>query len=434
MPSVRTGRSRVEAERLRSAAIDVLRCGDRGGATAMASSPVVLPPHGPYPWRWDATLTAIGLSRIDVPRAIAELRGILAAQWSTGMLPQTVFGADAIDHVPDPDRWGTDDASARPRHVRRSGLCAPPGHAIAMRAVLDRGRDNGGADLAAAEDYAAGSFDGLLAWHRWIIAARDPDGTGLLEIHHPWESGFDHSARWDRPLSRTGPSAAASRADRHLWLIDQMRDVEWADDAVRDVGEFRVRDVFLSAVLAATAEVLADLGDEVGRSDATSELKDDAARFRHAVTATIDPDTGLARDVDVRTGEWLATATVAGFAPLVAGGDPEVLAAQRTVLLGDDWMGHAVLRYPLPPTMSPSSPGFRRREPWRGPTWPAFDMLLGWASARDSAWDLRAVLRDAALDQLADHAFGEFYEPITGQPLGAGDHVWTAAAALEWLG
>ena len=64
-------------------------------------------------------------------------------------------------------------------------------------------------------------------------------------------------------------------------------------------------------------------------------------------------------------------------------------------------MGHPALRYALPPSTSPDSPDFRRRTYWRGPVWPFLNLLLGWAAARDQAWELHAALRDASLRQLA---------------------------------
>ncbi|MFC4944498.1 glucosylglycerate hydrolase [Pseudonocardia sp. GCM10023141] len=432
---------------LHDAAVQVLRRNDLGTRTSAA------PELYPHQWSWDSAFVAIGLARIDIPRAITELRGLLAAQWSTGMLPHIVFVPGAHGYLPDAERWGAQPAAARPPAVRTSGICQPPAQAIALQHVLDRAREKGGAELAATEAFLTETFDGWLAWHRWLARVRDPDGVGLVEIHHGWESGFDNSPRWDGPYSRVRPGTVAPfvRRDtdhvgdpaerpsdeeytRYLWLIDQMRSVDFDDERVRDVIDFRVRDVFFSAVLAAASEVLADIGEEIGRGDATAELREIAVRFREGVAATVDPCTGLARDFDVRSGEWIGKATIAGFAPLVAGGDLELLSRQRTLLLGEHWMGHGVLRYPLPPSTSPMSADFRRRTCWRGPVWPFLNMLLGWASARDHAWDLRAVLRDASLDQLADRTFGEYYEPITGESLGSRDQAWTAAAALEWLG
>ena len=42
-------------------------------------------------------------------------------------------------------------------------------------------------------------------------------------------------------------------------------------------------------------------------------------------------------------------------------------------------------------------------------------------------------LRQAALEQLTEEGFGEYFEPFTGELLGSDDQSWTAAVALGWL-
>lgn len=437
----------VPAEQLHACAVEVLRLNDLGTMTSAA------PNLYPHMWSWDAAFVAIGLARVDVPRAITELRTLLGAQWATGMIPHIVFSDNDADYFPGYDRWGTARAAAKPAHVRSSGICQPPVHAIAVRHILDRARENGGRDPEAAEEFLRDSFDGWLAWHRWLATVRDPEGMGLIEIHHGWESGFDNSPRWDGPYSRIspGPVAPFTRRDtlhvadaserpddeeytKYLWLVQQMAAAGFDDQAVQDRVDFRVRDVFFSAVMAASTEVLAGLAEEIGRPAEAAELKATAERFRRGVAATVDPDTGLARDYDVRAREWISTDTVSGFAPLVAGGDPQLLERQRQILEGPDWMAHPRLRFLLPPSTSPTSPAFRARTYWRGPVWPFLNLLLGWAADRDGQHRLYRTLRSQSLLQLADLKFGEYYEPFTGEPLGSLAQAWTAAAALEWLG
>lgn len=436
----------VSTEQLREAAIEVLRVNDLGTMTSAA------PNLYPHMWSWDAAFVAIGLARFDVPRAITEMRTLLDAQWSTGMIPHIVFSDNDTGYFPGFDRWGTVAATARPAGVKSSGICQPPVHAIALRHILDRARENGGSDQTAAEQFLRDSFDGWLAWHRWLADVRDPDRVGLIEIHHGWESGFDNSPRWDGPYARIEPghvvpftrrdtlhvADASERPDdaeyaKYLWLVQQMASVGFDDQAVQEIVDFRVRDVFFSGIMAASSEVLADLAEEIGRPEA-SELRLISARFRAGVAATVDPATGLARDFDVRAGEWISTATVSGFAPLVAGAEPELLASQREVLQGPEWMGFPRLRFALPPSTSPASPAFRARTYWRGPVWPFLNLLLGWACARDGQAELHETLRTESLRQLSDVKFGEYYEPFTGEPLGSLAQAWTAAAALEWLG
>lgn len=437
----------LSMEELRSAAVEVLKVNDLGTMTSAA------PNLYPHMWSWDAAFVAIGLARTSVPRAVTELRSLLKAQWSTGMIPHIVFSDNDTGYFPGFDRWGTENAAALPEGIRSSGICQPPVHAIALRHIVDRGRENGGEDQEVAESFLAESFDGWLAWHRWLAAVRDPDGVGLVEIHHGWESGFDNSPRWDGPYSQIvpGPVPAFTRRDvlhvadaserpdddeytKYLWLVQQMAEVGFDDAAVQDAVDFRVRDVFFSAILAASSDVLAGLADELGREHDAGELRAMAARFRAGVASTVDPETGLARDYDVLAREWIGTETVSGFAPLVAGGDPALLAAQRELLRGPRWMGFPGLRFPLPPSTSPASDAFRPRTYWRGPVWPFLNLLLGWACARDGEAGLFEILRSASLEQLSDLQFGEYYEPFTGEPLGSLAQAWTAAAALEWVG
>lgn len=438
-----TGRS---PRAIAAEAANTLRSNDRGHMVAAA------PELYPHQWSWDTAFIAIGLAHLSVPRAIAEMTSLLSAQWKTGMIPHIVFDR-APGYFPGPERWRTEVAAARPAGRDTSGICQPPVHSIAVASILDVARRQGGADRRAAEEFLATTLDGWLAWHRWLATERDPDGTGLVEIHHSWESGMDNSPRWDGPYSRVhpGPMEPVQRRDtvhvpdtaqrptdaeytRYIWLVDQMVAARYDDAAVRDSVDFRVADVFSSALLALSSEVLADLAASVGRQADAAELAQIAARFRAGVATTVAPDTGLARDRDVRADAWLDTQTYAGFAPLLCGaGDEATLDRQHDLLLGPDWCGHPGLAYAVPTSTSPSAPQFDRRRYWRGPQWPPLTWLFSWAAARRGDETIALQLREESLRQLSDLSFAEYYDPLTGEPLGSRAQSWTAAVALDWL-
>ncbi|HEX2074506.1 MAG TPA: hypothetical protein VHF92_12045, partial [Geodermatophilus sp.] len=75
----------VHGADLAARAAAVLRANSTGSMTRAA------PDLYPHQWSWDAAFVAVGLARIDVPRAITELRSLLRAQWGTGMIPHIVF-------------------------------------------------------------------------------------------------------------------------------------------------------------------------------------------------------------------------------------------------------------------------------------------------------------------------------------------------------
>lgn len=393
---------------------------------------------------------AIGLAHLSIPRAITELRSLLRGQWRTGMIPHIVFSG-APGYFPGPDRWRTDRADAAPMGVATSGICQPPVHSLAVHRIVTIGRRHGGSDREEVEGFLRETFPRWLDWHRWLSSARDPQRTGLVEIHHSWESGMDNSPRWDTPYAAVEPGSMAplERRDlahvdhpderpsdrdyeRYLWLVEQLVSVGYDDATARTVIDFRVADVFVSALLAHSSELLAELADDLGRDEDRAELSAMADRYRAGVLSTIAPQTGLARDRDLRVGQWVDAASVAGFAPLLCLPKGKIRQAQRTLLLGPQWCGYSGLRYAVPPSTSPGSERFRPRTYWRGPQWPVLTWLLGWTARRYGDDEMYGQFREQSLDQLADGAFAEYYEPFSGEALGSRDQSWTAAVALDW--
>ncbi len=435
--------------RLAARAAELLRRNDLGAMTSAA------PRLYPHMWSWDAAFVAAGLASVSVDRAVVELDTLLSAQWANGMIPHIVF-ADGVDgYFPGPERWACGElARAAPPGRQTSGITQPPVHAIAVQRILDRARDSGRSDRAVAEDFLHRRWADLMRWHRWLAQARDPGQIGRITIYHGWESGMDNSPRWDSAYAnviggtlpgyrRTDNAVITDTSQRpsddeyatYLWLLEEMKSVGYDDVRLPAAMSFAVQDVFISAVFAVASEVLAAVGEDCGRPRADiRELYEWAGRFRVGVVGAADEKTGAARDYDLRAQSWIASETVAQFAPLLCGG---LSGGQEQALLslfeGPRFCGHPELRFALPPSTSPASAGFRRREYWRGPVWPVLTWLFAWAFARRGWSDRSTALRRDGLRQVGDGTFAEYYEPFTGEPLGSRHQSWTAAVVLDWL-
>ncbi|MFD2398542.1 hypothetical protein ACFSVJ_19750 [Prauserella oleivorans] len=146
------------------------------------------------------------------------------------------------------------------------------------------------------------------------------------------------------------------------------------------------------------------------------------------------PETGMARDRDMRRGRWLATETIAGFSPLLCGGLAHEVEQQLISTLDSPrWSGHPDLLAAVPPSVSPESEDFDSRRYWRGPQWPVITWLFGWAFEQ-RGWQRHASeFRAQGVHLVSDGSFGEYYEPFTGKPLGSTNQSWTAAVVLDWL-
>jgi glucosylglycerate hydrolase len=409
----------------------------------------------PHQWSWDAAFNAIGLATVDLPRARLELDSLFSGQWRNGLLPHIVFDPAADGYWPGPAQWECARLSEEaPSAPATSGIIDPPVHAIAVDRILAVSRAAGGPEAERTEAWAAHLYPKLLAWHRFLARDRADKQTGLITLFHGWESGTDNSPRWDAPYAavEVGPSlpsyvrkdkahvaSAGQRPtdreyDRYLWLVEEAKRASYDAGLLRQTGSFQVGDVLFTAIFARACDLLAKLAVHLRKADDAAELKDYAAEARAAVFCHVDEASGLAADVDLRTETWLRTETIAGFAPLIAGGMPlELRRRQVDMLLGERWAGHPSFKYALPPSTSPSSPAYNPACYWRGPVWPVFTWLLTWALSRSGEPGAASALREASLAQLADETFAEYYHPVTGEPLGSLHQSWTAAAALDWL-
>jgi len=440
--------SGVQGAELTARAAYALRANAAGAMTRAA------PDLYPHQWSWDAAFVSVGIAHLDPARACAELDHLFSGQWRTGMLPHIVFDPDEHTYFPGPDRWAcaehSDDASAAPR---TSGICQPPVHALAVERIVAIAERQGPASSASVRAWLPGAYRRLLAWHRYLARERDPQGTGLITVYHGWEGGMDNSPRWDGPYSRlaiapdlppyqrrdtrivtdTSQRPTQLEYDRYLTSVEELKRAGYDDARIRATVGYLTTDVFMSAIFAAASAALARIARELGAQE-VAELEEHAERFRTGVAASVDTKLGLALDTDLRTMDPLRVQTVAGFAPLLCGGlDDAAERAMIELLQSERWTGHPGLRHAVLPTTSPVSPDFRPRAYWRGPSWPVINWFFVWMLESRGRTDVAAPLRRAALDQLAEGSLAEYYEPLTGEPLGSARQSWTAAAALDLL-
>jgi len=437
----------LRPEDITARAAAVLRENDMG--TWTRASPTLYP----HQWSWDSAFIAIGLAHLDTVRAAGEIRSLLDHQWENGKIPHIVFNPEAPpeSYFPGPEHWAS-AAAAPDVPAMTSGLCQPPVHALAALRILQIAEARG-EGAARAREFLAEVYPKLLAWHRYLATARDPEGSGLVTIYHPWESGTDNSPRWTGALERVevGKIPDYERADlghvepserptgyeydRFIWLVDVIKGANCDDAVLYRECPFLAKDVLASAILVRANEALleiAEIADAPEEDRAT--VRTWIERGRKGLEERWNPDISLCSDYDLRAERSLSARTIAGFAPLIAGGG-------RSDHLGDllrifdsrAFAGNPDLRWPLPPSTSPGESGFQPRSYWRGPVWPVMNWLLWWSLKRSGEKKRAAQLKSYSLAQLLDGCFGEYYEPFTGEALGSDDQSWTAAVALDWL-
>ena len=415
---------------------EVLRANDAGAFTKPG------PRQYPHQWNWDSALIALGLSHFDLPRALVEIRSLLGGQWRDGMLPHVVYHTGPSDYFPDPGFWQIENSPHAPA-MPTSGITQPPILATVVRRIHVR---------TPIPDFVREVYPVLLRWHRWLHTARDADGSGLVCIIHPWESGTDDSPRWLRALSRITPvgrpafrrgdtthvSAAERPRDadyeRFMHLIDVFRRHRYDPVSLIANSPFLVQDVLFNSILYRADENLRALALELG--EPADEIDEWLSRMRARFDARFwDEERGLYCDYDMRARAPIAVNTAATFMPLYAG-----LAGERQAqrLIDEHWLNPAeyapdeAVRYRIT-TTSKSEPEWEARRYWRGPVWIILNWLLSDGLRRYGFVDLAEALRRDSLDLMERSGFREYYDPRDGTGCGSPQFSWSAALAIEFL-
>ena len=412
---------------------DILRANDRGGYTVPTAALY------PFQWNWDSAFVAMGFATYDADRAYRELEMLVRGQWADGMIPQIVFHAPSDTYFPGPDVWKTSGKSPVGGPAT-SGITQPPVFAMALRAVHEAAA--GSTDL---QTRTLPLFEAALKSHRWWLAARDPENTGLVSILHNWETGSDNSPAWDHAFERvptttvtkivrkdTGHVDAAMRPrdidyQRYIHLVDTYAATGWDPDAQWRATPFKIAEIQTTAILARATEDLIALSDSLRRPEAKAELLDMHARLITGLASRWRPELSRFCSYDMISKSDILTPTHAGFVPLLA---LDLDADQKHTVAKEMSRWLASVKYGFP-TVPATAAEFEAKRYWRGPSWAIMNWLLIDGLQRNHLDELAARLRADTLAAIEATDFAEYVDPITVEGCGGNAFSWTAAAYLH---
>ncbi|MCJ8521418.1 hypothetical protein ABID21_004505 [Pseudorhizobium tarimense] len=409
----------------------ILAANDRGGYTVPTDRLY------PFQWNWDSAFVAMGFSTYDVDRAYRELERLIEGQWADGMIPHIIFHQPSDTYFPGPDVWRTSHT------IPTSGITQPPVFGMALRAVHEAA-EKAGTDGATARTLAL--LRAALKWHRWWYTARDPEGTGLVALLHPWESGSDNSPAWDLALAQvptttdtpvvrkdTGHVDASMRPRdedyrRFIHLVDAYASCGWDPVKQWEKAPFKVAEVQTTAILLKTGEDLEYLARTLELESEAEELAGYNARTRNALLGQWRSSLSRFVSRDLISGQDIDAPTQAGFLPLLGLDlDPNMsTAAAAEMKLWSEGM-----KVPFP-TTKPSISVWEPKRYWRGPAWAVINWLLIDGLIRNGQPDMAQSLRASTIGAIESEGFAEYFDPTTGEGCGGLGFSWTAAAYL-WM-
>jgi hypothetical protein len=346
----------------------------------------------PWQWLWDSCFHVLVWAELGRPdRAVAELGAALHTQAPDGFVPHMNYQRDPDRHT---DLWGRPGASS---------ITQPPmyGHAVAV--LLRSG-------IVVPEEVVDRAAAGL----RFLLTVRRRDPSGLVRICHPWETGADDSPRWDDRCPG-GWDVERWRAHKNE-LLDRIE--RSPAGSPLDNPDFPVAAAGFSALVAFNALELVEVCPDAGLEAAAAELVDalderwDEARRTWVDAGPTERGSGRVRSVEALLPLLVTRREEAATAALASLVDP----AAHGAAFG-------------PTGVHRDEAVYAPRTYWRGPAWPQLSYLLWLAASRRSAPEAAALA--AALRRGADRSgLAEYWDPDTGEGLGAVPQSWAGVAVL----
>ena len=410
-------------------AAEILSLNDRGHYT--------VPTSGLYPfqWNWDSCLVAIGQQHVNEARAWLEIRTLFDHQWSDGMVPHIVFHELDDGYFPGPDVWSTG------REVPTTGITQPPVAGFAVWRLYERAKDK-----ALARQHATVLMGAIDRWHEWFYTHRDPQGTGLVALIHPWESGRDNSVDWDAALDRVPIEGlqpyqrrdlqhadadhrpTKDQYDRYISLVQHFRSLQWDNSKLHDASPFKVVDPGFNAILIRSCADLALLAEQLGDESLAARNRARAGKGLAALESLWSDSLQQYQCYDRAVNSLVSSASVGGLLPALTSIPTHRADAlvRRMEDIGET-AGYLVASH------DPADPRYDAKRYWRGPSWLIINYLIADGLQQAGHTDLVRRIQSASLDLINRSGFAEYYDPETGEPCGGSTFSWTAAMVMEFL-
>ena len=396
----------------------------------------------PHQWNWDSCFIAIGYSHYNEERAMVEILSLFSHQWENGMIPQIAFNPHALgNYFPEPDFWQV------PGGKLTSGITMPPLHASACLHIYQAARNK-----KKAREFLESMFPKLMASHRYFYTYRDPQGSGLVYIRHPWESGLDNSPSWDKPLCHMEIDKSAlpqyerkdlkhgvpknqrpsdEDYDRYVYLVDLFRRMQYEEEKIFAECPFLIQDVLFNSILCRANHDLAEIGRIVKQD--TGEAEAWAALTSRAIRETLwSEERRQFEPRDLISNTLIPSATASGFMPLYAGAasaeQAELLYARINSL--SFCALHQGNCFTIP-NFDMGSEAFDSKNYWRGPVWININWMLSHGLKRYGYREKADMMKKDLLQLPIRFGFHEYFDSITGKGYGSSGFSWTAALFID---
>ena len=385
----------------------------------------------PAQWNWDSAFIALGYSHFNINFAINEINTLLKGQWKDGMIPHILFHDKNTKYFPNHTVWNCGNK------IASSGITQPPIIVSIFKKILDEKKINNNQ-----KNKIKKIVKKLKRYIQWFIKFRDPKKTGLISILHPWESGYDNSSIWDKPMSKVkieknlkykrgdikvvNPEQRPLKKDYDIYVTikNHLKYNNYDPKKLYKISKFNVADIGFNSIF---LKALKDLLSLLKKFDRGSQaLKSYIMKSEKQLLKLCNNKNNNIYSYDVKNKKKILVPSITNYFILYADINNEVL--NKKVI--KNLKNFNKRKKYIFSSIKPDHKSFEEKRYWRGPIWINCNWII-YQGLKNKDKLFSRYIKNKTIDLINRNGFYEYYSCKNGKAMGAYNFSWTAALYLD---
>ena len=386
----------------------------------------------PAQWNWDSAFIALGYSNFNLDYSFKEIETLISGQWDDGMIPHILFHIKDLNYTPNYKAWNCG------RKISSSGITQPPVLASILRIIIERQKFS----KKQIKKYQTLILK-IKKYLEWFIRYRDPKRTGLISILHPWESGYDNSPLWDKPMSKIKIDTKLRYKrkdnkivkksqrplkidyDRYVTIKNHLRQLNYDPKKLYFKSKFNVVDVGFNSLFLKALKDLDFLLKFIGKS--SSSLKKYILLNESKLIKLFNSKKMKFKNKDLKNNTSIDIPSITNFFMLFADLNNNLINRGLIKSLKKYYKNEKYFF----PSISSKHKSFEEKRYWRGPVWVNCNWII-YQGLKNKDKKFAEIIRKKTINLVERKKFREYYSCKSGLGMGAKNFSWTAALYLDF--
>ena len=387
----------------------------------------------PAQWNWDSAFIALGYSNFDLDYSFKEIETLISGQWEDGMIPHILFHIKDLNYTPNYKAWNCG------KKVSSSGITQPPILASVLRLIIERNKFS----KVEIKKY----YPFILKIKKcleWFIKYRDPKHSGLISILHPWESGYDNSPLWDKPMSNieiennlqykrkdnkiVKPDQRPLKIDydRYVTIKNHLKEMNYDPKKLYFKSKFNVVDVGFNSIFLKALKDLVFLLDQINKR--SSFLKKYILLNEKKLIKLFNPKKMTFKNKDLKNNTSIEIPSITNFFMLFS--DLKNKSVNKNLI--KSLKKYCKNENYLFPSINSRHKSFEEKRYWRGPVWINCNWII-YQGLKNKDKSFAEMIRKKTINLVEKKKFREYYSCKSGLGMGAKNFSWSAALYLDFV-